>query len=97
VAEGRPSFFSLPAGVPKGRVFSSSAVAINACVSPSGAVPGDSVGGHGVELIHTSGGGGPDGVLHYFFRVPFVKDEVCNVFFFLSEVLYVTCKPTAPE
>lgn len=86
-------FCSLPARVPKGRVFFSSAAAFVACLSPSGVVPGDGAGGRSVEL--DAGGEGPDGIFQYRFRVFSVKVKDCAVIFISFGVLLVICKPTA--
>jgi hypothetical protein len=88
---------SLQADVPSWRVFCNSVVATDANPSPSGAVPGDGVGGRDIELVFVNGGKGPDGVFQFSFRVLYVKVEDGVISLFFLGVLYVCCKPTTPN
>jgi hypothetical protein len=89
-------FSSLQARVLIQRVFSNSVATFVASPPPSGVVPGDGEGGREFELSNIDGGEGSDGVFKFLFRVLSVKVEDCVIFSFFLEVLYVTCKPTAP-
>jgi hypothetical protein len=88
--------FFIPTGEPKGGIFWSTIVVINACPFPSGVVPGDDAGGCGVEFIINSGVEGYDRVLQFLSRVLLVKVQDYAIIFFFLEFLLKNCKPAAP-